>query len=254
MEPLESLQLNAVRPTYVYQEVARELERFIRDGDFRAGDVLPSERDLCAQLGVSRPSLREALRMLELVGLVEMRRGGRTVVGEFDFSLLTEWIGRAIPTTSHSLIDLLTVREALESRAAKLAAVRIGDAELRRLEEVLQRTEEKVQRGEEVLEEDIQFHDVIYRASGNSVISLLVDVIAGLLRGLRDGVLKGAGGGETMLRDHREILAALRAGDPVRAEQTISRHIEGAHRLAVELMRKHDEAQAQTNDDGRAGS
>jgi GntR family transcriptional repressor for pyruvate dehydrogenase complex len=233
----QSLRLNAVRPTYVYQEVAGELERFIRDGEFRPGDVLPPERTLCEQLGVSRPSLREALRMLELVGLVETRRGGPNVVGEFNFGLLTEWIGRATPPTSHSLFDLLAVREALEVGAVKLAAVRMGEPEFAQLEEILQRTEEKVARDEEVLDEDIQFHDVIFRASANTVLCLLVDVISVLLRDLRNRVLKGAGGGQSMLRDHRAILAALRSRDPVAAEEALLDHLKGAHHLAAELIR-----------------
>ena len=74
-------ELRAVQPRYIYQQVAQELERFITANHLQQGDLLPSERDLCLRLNTSRPTLREAVRTLELVGLVEIRRGGRMAVG-----------------------------------------------------------------------------------------------------------------------------------------------------------------------------
>ena len=229
-------EIRVVKPSYVYHEVARELERYIAANELQPGDPMPSERELCAQLSASRPSLREALRMLELVGLVETRRGGRTVVGSFDLRLLTEWIGRSIPRSNENMRGLLVVREVLEVRAAELAAERITPEECAELEEILRRTEEKAERGEEVLDEDIAFHEVVFRSCGNAVLQRLSDVISGLLYDLRQDVLAGAGGGAGMLVHHRRVAAALVARDPEQAGEAMGEHIRSVMTLTDELL------------------
>lgn len=228
--------IRAVKPSYVYHEVARELARHITESNMQPGDPLPSERALCAQLSASRPSLREALRMLEMVGLVEMRRGGSAVVGSFDLHLLTEWIGRSIPRSNENMRGLLVVRDILEVRAAELTAELITDEGSAELEEILRVTEEKVRRGEEVLDEDILFHEAIFRWCGNTVLQRLIDVIAGLLVDLRREVLAGAGGGDRMLDYHRRIADALAAHDPDQAGQVMRTHIRLVMALTEELL------------------
>lgn len=217
--------LREVRPSYVYQQVAHEIERYIFENNLKEGDLLPSERELCAQLGTSRPTLREALRTLELVGLVEVRRGGRTAVGAFDLKLLTEWIGRSIPKSNDNLRGLMEVRDVLEVRATELAAPRITDEQLDQLVGILARTEAKVERGEEVLAEDVLFHDVIFEACGNAVLQHLIGVISGLLTVLRQEVLAGEGGGDSMLSRHRAVYEGLRAHDPEAAGHAMREHI-----------------------------
>lgn len=228
--------IRAVKPTYIYQQVARELARHITENNMQPGDPLPSERDLCLQLSASRPSLREALRMLEMVGLVETRRGGSAVVGSFDLRLLTEWIGRSIPRSNENMRGLLVVRDVLEVRATELSAERITPEQCAELEEILRVTEEKVKRGEEVLDEDIIFHEAIFRACGNAVLQRLTDVISGLLIDLRRDVLAGQGGGARMLEHHREIAVALAAHDPDAAGHAMRDHIRRVMDLAEALL------------------
>jgi GntR family transcriptional repressor for pyruvate dehydrogenase complex len=232
--PLSSLR--AVQPTYLYHEVARELARHITEHNMQPGDTLPSERELCIQLSASRPSLREALRMLEMVGLVQTRRGGRAVVGSFDLKLLTEWIGRSIPRSNENMHGLLGVRDLLEVRAAELSAERITDEQLAEIEENLRVTAEKVSRGEDVLDEDTLFHDVIFRSCGNAVLQRLGDVIAGLVIDLRHEVLAGAGGGERMVETHRRVANALAARDPEAAAEAMRAHMRSVTALAEKLL------------------
>lgn len=228
--------LRAVQPDYVYQQVARELARHITANNMQPGDPLPSERELCSQLSASRPSLREALRMLEMVGLVKTRRGGSTVVGSFDLRLLTEWIGRSIPRSNENMRGLLVVRDVLEVKATELSAALITPEQCAELDDILRQTEVKVQRGEEVLDEDILFHDAIFRTCGNAVLQRLADVISGLLVDLRREVLAGAGGGERMLHHHREIAAALAVHDPEAAGKAMRTHIRSVATLAEDLL------------------
>lgn len=228
--------LQSVKPTYVYQQVANELARYIAANNLQPGDVLPSERELTTQLAASRPSVREALRMLELVGLVQTRQGGRTVVGTFDFKFLAEWLGRAIPRTEENMRGLLVVRDVLEVRATELAAEHISGHACEELAENLRRTEAKIARGEEALDEDIKFHDIIFRSCGNAILQRLTDVISGMLIDLRQELFSGAGGGERMLGHHRRIAEALVAHDPDRAAAAMRAHMAGVAALANELL------------------
>ena len=229
-------ELRAIQPRYIYQQVAQELERFITANQLKQGDLLPSERDLCIRLGTSRPTLREAVRTLELVGLVEIRRGGRMAVGAFDLKLLTEWIGRSIPRSTDNLRGLLDVRDVLEVRAAELAATHITAEQLERMSDVLERTRSKIDRGEEALAEDVEFHEIIFEACGNAVLQRLVGVVAQLLVALRQEILAGSGGGDSMLRRHLAVYDALRAGDPAAAASAMREHIQSVIERATQIL------------------
>ena len=236
-------EIRIVQPRYVYQQVAQELERFITANQLQQGDLLPSERDLCIRLGTSRPTLREALRTLELVGLVEVRRGGRMAVGAFDLKLLTEWIGRSIPRSIENLRGLLDVRDVLEVRAAELAATHITDEQLGRMVDVLARTRAKIDRGEEALSEDVEFHEIIFEACGNAVLQRLVGVVSQLLVALRQEILAGAGGGDSMLRRHVAVYEGLRAGDAAAAAGAMREHIQSVIQRATEILDRTEAAQ-----------
>jgi GntR family transcriptional repressor for pyruvate dehydrogenase complex len=237
--PQEEVPLRTVRSTHLYEEVARELEHYISANRMKPGDPLPAERDLCARLGTSRASLREALRILGIVGLVETRPGGRSVVGSYDISLLTSWVARSLqPATERSLRDLMDVREILEVRAVQLAAVTIRQEQLLQLESNLERTERRLERGEEVLDEDSEFHDIVMRAAGNIVLARFNDVVAGLLQDLRTKVLAGAGGGAGMLREHRRVYQALHDHDVELSTKAMQRHLAGANKVADLLLRE----------------
>lgn len=238
------IEIRAVQPTYLYHELARELERYISVRDLQPGDELPSERDLCEQLSASRPSVREALRILELVGLVRTRRGGRPIVGNFDLRFLTDWLGRSLPRSDQGMRELLTVRETLEVKAAELAATCITKEHQDEMEKILKRTELKVERGENAHDEDIAFHEVVFAACGNSVLLRLVDVISGLLRDLRRQLLADAGSATVMLQDHRWIRDALLTGNPDLSGAAMRHHIRAVSRLADGLIHEREARRA----------
>jgi GntR family transcriptional repressor for pyruvate dehydrogenase complex len=234
-----------VQPRYLYHELALEIERYIRDQRLSVGHVLPSEREFCAQLEVSRSSLREAIRVLELVGVVQRQRGGPARVGGFNLSLLTAWMSRSLVLSdAKTVADLLPVREMLEVHAAELAARNITDEQLAQVEALLRRTERKAAEGAneaDLLEDDIAFHNAIFEYANNSVLSRLTDVVAGLLRELRVNVLRGAGGKECMLIQHRAILQAVASHDPYAARAAAKEHITTVNHLASELLAEHGE-------------
>lgn len=248
-----------VEPRYLYQQIALEIERYINDAGLAPGHALPSERDLVAYLGVSRQSLREAMRMLELVGLVERRRGGPSRVGQYDFALLASWATHSLPLREQTLHDLLPVRAILESGAASIAAVNITDEQLDALVSQLRETKQKIQGGatvKDLLDDDIAFHAKIFEAANNLVLSRLAQHVQGLLIEFRYQVLGSKGSTEHMLLEHEQILGALVRHDPDEAARAAGGHVQQVARLIRELddtrpispaMRRHDTRDASSS-------
>lgn len=234
MEPRS--QLRSVRSSYLYHEVAREIERYIVENDLAVGAVLPSERELASQLQTSRASVREAMRVLELVGLIRTRRSEPSVVGEVDLQLLTEWVGRSIPRSWSTMLELLDVREVLEIRSAELAAENITEDQIAELRANIARTADRVSTNEPVLLQDIEFHSVIFRASGNAVMQRLTDLIGGLLADLRTQFLRESGRGEEMVRFHTDIAEAIINGDVANAAAAMRTHM-GSVKVVTHQLR-----------------
>jgi DNA-binding FadR family transcriptional regulator len=174
-----------VRARLTYEEVVFQLEAAILEGRLRPGDRLPSERELAEQMGVSRPSIREAIRVLESGGVIEARRGpgaGLTVTAERNA------IGRVIAlqaaTRSIPIGDLVSVRAALEAMAARLAAKQGGSDELPRLIHDMRIAGPD----DEFLSLDNEFHQAIARASGNQLLPLLMEALRdAMARQMREG-------------------------------------------------------------------
>ncbi len=171
--PPARIEFEAIPRNKVYQEVARQLERCILER-MKPGDLLPPERELVHLLGVSRSSVRDAIRSLELMGLLEPRQGIGTVVRD-------PAIAPVNPLAATLLGQLKTGREFLEVRKmiepplARRAALHASPAELIEMEQILVHQEAKVERGELAIDEDSEFHYAIALASDNSVVLKVVD-------------------------------------------------------------------------------
>ena len=228
--------LTAVRRTRVYQDVARQLRRFIEDGRLRAGDMLPPERELAERLGVSRGSVRDAIRTLELVGLVEPRQGEGTVVADVSADALVVPLSSMLLRKRELVGELLDVRKMLEPPLAARAAVRATPDELANLERILQRQAEKNRRGLAAVEEDAEFHYAVALMAGNSVVRRVIDVLMDLLRETRARSLQVPGRPHKSLSGHRRVLAALRQGDGPAAEAAMRRHLEEIEEMVLKEL------------------
>lgn len=213
----------AIPRNKVYQEVARQLERRITE-ELKPGDLLPPERELARMLGVSRSSVRDAIRSLELMGLLEPRQGIGTVVcspGAASANPLAD----ALLEKRKMVADLLDVRKMIEPPLARRAALRISSDEIANMENILLRQEAKVRAGAVGLEEDSQFHYAIAMASNNAAILKVVDVLMDMLRETRERSLQAEGRQEKSLAGHHRILSALKQGDAVAAEAAMRWHL-----------------------------
>jgi GntR family transcriptional regulator, transcriptional repressor for pyruvate dehydrogenase complex len=234
--PRARLDLTAVRRTRVSEGVAKQLRRLIEEGALAVGDKLPPERELVERFGVSRGSVRDAIRTLELAGLVEARQGEGTVVADASPEALVVPLASILVRKRELVGELLEVRQMIEPSLAARAARNAKPEEVAHLEEILARQEARMRRGELAVEEDAEFHYGIALAAGNAVVRRVVDVLMDLLRESRTRALQVRGRPERSLAGHRRVLSAIRRGDPEGAERAMRKHLEDIARVVLKKL------------------
>jgi GntR family transcriptional repressor for pyruvate dehydrogenase complex len=213
----------------VTDEAIEKIKAMITSGALRAGDRLPREADLAADLGLSRSSLREAVRALSLVNILDVRRGDGTYVTSLEPRLLLEALSFIVDfhDDDDTLLEFLRVRRILEPAATAMAAERITAEESDGLRGLLDSIGPDPA-AEELVANDLEFHRRIVACSGNSVLSSLLESMSGpttrarIWRGLTQ-----AGGRARTLAEHRAILEALAAHEPEVARSWATVHIAG---------------------------
>jgi GntR family transcriptional regulator, transcriptional repressor for pyruvate dehydrogenase complex len=225
MSPQEARLLEPIRRSRIYEHIVEQIQALISDGKLRPGDQLPPERALAETFKVSRTSVREALRALEMSGLVEGRQGGGTFVKTPSAHDLVQPLASVLLAGKQQLADVLEVREVLEPGLACLAAERASDDQIAEMEAILERQAERVRRGETYPDEDTAFHHTIALAAGNPLVLRLVGVVMDLLHEVRAGYLQGGGRPTRSLADHHRILDAIKRRDGEAARQATLEHI-----------------------------
>jgi GntR family transcriptional repressor for pyruvate dehydrogenase complex len=229
--PLKS-EFETVRKNKVYEEVARQIERLILK-KLKPGDKLPSERELAEALDVSRSSIRDAIRGLELMGLVEPRQGAGTIVREVSTDTLVNPFASILKQKQALVGELLDFRKMLEPPLAARAATHASADEISEMEEILQRQEKRLSREETTIAEDAEFHYSVALASGNSVVLKVLDILMDLLRDSRERSLQVEGRPQKSLAGHRRILAAIKRHDAEAAKAAMRRHIEDVEEIVL---------------------
>ena len=203
-----------------------KIREMIVAGELRPGDRLPREADLAQRLGLSRSSLREAVRALSLIRILDVRQGDGTYVTSLDPSLLLDAISFVVDLHHEdSLLPLLEARRVLEGQAAMLAAQRIDDEQVAELRELLDAMPD-CGTVEEFVENDIAFHRAIAVASGNPVIAKLLESLSGptirarIWRGITEG-----GAIDGTIAEHRAICDALEQRRPELADAWMTVHL-----------------------------
>ncbi len=226
MEPVVRGPRRTYRQASVTDEAIDKIRQMIVSGSLRPGDRLPKENDLAAQLGLSRNSLREAVRALSLVRVLEVRQGDGTYVTSLEPDLLLESTRFLAHLFSEkTVLELFEVRRLLEPAGAALAAVRMDEAALERVRQELERmiAAETV---EDLVEADAAFHAVIATASGNAVLKSLLDTLS--TRTMRTRIWRGWKDEDTLQTsraDHSRIYDALVRRDPELARTMAAAHV-----------------------------
>jgi DNA-binding FadR family transcriptional regulator len=210
----------------VTDEAIEKIKGMIVSGALRPGDRLPKESELAADLGLSRNSLREAVRALSLIRILDVRQGDGTYVTSLDPQLLLEAMSFVVDFhRDDTVLEFLAVRRILEPAATAMAALRISEQQLDALGAQLDQLGDTPS-VEDLVACDLEFHRGIVQSSGNSVLCSLLDGLSGpttrarIWRGLtqEDAVAR-------TLHEHRAILAALRDRDPEAARSWATVHV-----------------------------
>jgi GntR family transcriptional regulator, transcriptional repressor for pyruvate dehydrogenase complex len=221
-----------VRRNKVYEDVARQIERLILK-KLRPGDKLPSERELAETLAVSRSSIRDAIRSLELAGMVEPRQGAGTIVRELTPNALVNPLANALKRREVLMGELLDFRKILEPPLAARAATHASDDEISEMQDILDRQERQLRQNQGTINEDSEFHYAVAMASGNSVVLKVLDIIMDLLRDTRERSLQVEGRPQKSLAGHRRILTAIKRHDAEAAKAAMRRHIEDVEEIVL---------------------
>src|SRR5262249_20578098 len=226
----------SIEPRRLYRQIADQIRALIRSGEFGAGARLPPERDLARQLGVSRPSVREALIALEVEGLVEVRIGSGIYVlgpgraaGDGSTSGSREEVHAAAGP-----FELLRARYTIESECAALAAKSAKKAQIAGIEEALGQMQHDLVSGKAPLENDRMFHLRIAEATGNgalvAVVKMLWEERTGPLYQQLEHHYDSPGLWTAAMAEHRAVLAAIAAHDVAGARSAMQRHLTQAYK------------------------
>ena len=221
------------------KRISRELLTSILRGEIEPGNALPSEEDLASQFDVSRPVVREAVKELAVLGLVESRQGRSTRVTPSDdwnpFAPELLAARSEVGAVDDFLLELLELRRLIETGAAALAATRASEDDLVRMTAQFERMEMSVGDIERFTDADIAFHDALLGATGNHLLTRLIDMIGPALRLGRIISLERRGDGPVdSQRGHQRVLDAIRAGDPEAARLAMREHLSWTANLRVD--------------------
>jgi DNA-binding FadR family transcriptional regulator len=220
--------LQTIETRRLYRQIAEQVTRLIDDGAFPSGTRLPAERELAEKLGVSRPSVREALIALEVEGVVEVRGGSGVFVQERK-PVRREPNGSTPPPGP---FDLIRARWIIESETAYLAASNATPDHLRRMKAALGAMQGSRTHSPESMDADERFHLCIAEASGNSALLMVVQQLWELRTGTLYMQLESHFTGETIwsqaVVEHGAILDAIASRDPPAARKAMRRHMKNA--------------------------
>ncbi len=227
------MDLAPIKSTRIYEEIVRQVKAMIAEGRLKAGDRLPPERDLAEKFVVSRTSVREALRALESLGLVEIRPGEGTFVREVSIDALVEPLALLMVSQREAIGELFEARRLLEPSLAALAATRATPEEIQEMERILDEQAKEVMSGRTGLVQDAQFHSAIGAAAHNRAITRIAYAIMDLLTQSREDSLNMPGRPTRSHEDHRRVLAAIERRDADGARHAMLEHIEAVETLVL---------------------
>ncbi len=222
--PIQSLE-----PKRLYRQIAEQLRGLIAAGEYAAGDKLPAERELAQQLGVSRPSVREALIALEVEGWIEVRGGSGVVVLD-----RKRRAAAAPPSSEWGPLELIRARKVVEGEIAALAAVQAKRRDVQAMSAAIASMRAMAERNELPIEADRAFHLAIVDACGNAVLSETVQAFWNSRRGpifMRlGGHFESTASWNAAIAEHDSIRDAIGRHDAPGARAAMHQHMDRAHR------------------------
>ncbi len=218
--------LHAIKKIRIHEEVFGQIHQLIKAGRFKAGDQLPSERELAETFRVSRTSVREALRALESQGLIVSRTGMGNFVADMPVESLVRPLARLLIDEKRALADVFEMRKLIEPQIAALAAERATRSDIARLKRIIAKQSAAFARGQTGVEADAELHLSISGATRNEALQSLVSGLMKILSRSREESLQTDKRRESSIAAHRRIIAAIERHDRSKARSEMLRHIE----------------------------
>ncbi|WP_171166223.1 FadR/GntR family transcriptional regulator [Streptomyces sp. I05A-00742] len=209
-------------------DLLERIKKLIIDGRLPPGAPLPTERELTELLGTGRTCVREALKALQAMGIVEIRHGYGTYVGPMTMAPVVDGLVFRTVAGHHrgedSLLQLLELREAVEAGLAPRLAGQVREADLAELDAIVARMEDETLAGPVRTETDRAFHAALCRGLDNPLLDAVPEAYWHAFRQVRAGLTQQAADPRAVCARHREIVSAVRAGDTARTEKAIRDH------------------------------
>ena len=230
-------ELHNLQGQRLHESIVQRFHALIQQGTLKHGAKLPAERVLAEQLKVSRSSVREAIRTLELQGLVVTKHGSGTFINTQNLdavaTLMTSSLGEGLSAGEGRLRDIFEVRHLLEPQIAALAAQRATPEDAERLAAILIEQQRQIMEGETGVDADTEFHFALATATHNAALIKVVSAVEDVLKQSRDQSLQQPGRPQRSLDSHRQILEMVRAGDHLGAREAMEHHLTAVEPSAV---------------------
>jgi GntR family transcriptional regulator, transcriptional repressor for pyruvate dehydrogenase complex len=218
--------LTPVNRTTLTGDIYRKMVAHLLRGDWSPGEQIPPERELCQQLGVGRASLREALKALEIMGMIETRLGDGTYVCERSEFLSRPLLWAITSSSEGEAQELVEARQLIEIELAGLAAERANSADLKEIGVHLDKMESSLHDVEQFLRSDIAFHLAVAQASHNNILMNALLLIRNLLHNWISSTLRIAGVAEKALEQHQRIFLTIAKKNPAAARSAMQTHLQ----------------------------
>lgn len=227
-----------IRPKKISEEIVSQIKNLISEGELQPGQRVPSERELASLLGVSRPSVREAIMVLEAMGLVESRQGGGTFVLSLTEASMADPLSNLVAKNPKMLYSLAEVRMGLETWSAYLAAERATDQDIAQMDELYLEMKRQASKGGWEPDVDARFHYAITSAAHNTIQLHVLNTIQELFHttimvALMEFYQK-EGYIDLLMKHHYAILEAIRKHQPEEAREAMRTHLA----LVMDKMRQ----------------
>lgn len=210
------------------------LHKFIVEGNMKPGTNLPPENEMAKQIGVSKFSMREALRVAQSQGLIEISQGRRTKVADVSIKPAAGVMNLMMRRSKHMLLELTEARQSLECEIVRFAAIRASDEQIEAMAQTIKDLNDHRHNIEYCVNKDIEFHDIMAQATNNRVFGIMLESLAELSRESRLKTMRISGTDKPIV-EHRAILSAIKARDPEEAVICMQKHMQTARLSLNEL-------------------
>jgi DNA-binding FadR family transcriptional regulator len=234
--------LKPIKRVRLYENAVEQIRSLILRNHYKPGDRLPPERSLAEQLNISRPSLREALRILSVMGLIEIKVGDGIYVKEVNFLPYIESVNLSISSRlqmeQDSFVKLWEVRKILEVGMVDFLPKRITEPFLKSLLHCIEEMEKNIDDQDAFISSGIRFHRLIAEAGQNEILILIWDTLANLIRKSHDKIYRIARSPKRSLLAHKRIYSALKKRNIQKAVEAMKQHMSEEEKALVAALEK----------------